>query len=160
MSYVKILIHLVFATKYRNAFLSKDIREEVFEHIRIHSAAKGIFVKAIGGYVDHVHCLLSLGSMQTMADVAQLIKGESSFWINKNRICSYRFTWQDDYYAVSVGESQLPRVIAYIGNQERHHAKQTWEEEEQKFIDKYGFKKITDKQNQLSEDNGNEEKGG
>jgi REP element-mobilizing transposase RayT len=83
MSYVRIWIHLVFSTKYRNALLSKDIRQDVFEHIRLHGAAKGIFVKAIGGHVDHVHCLLSIGNMQTIADVAQLIKGESSFWINK-----------------------------------------------------------------------------
>jgi putative transposase len=136
----------------------------MFEHIRVNGAAKGIYLKAIGGYVEHVHCLLSLGSMQTMAEVAQLLKGESSFWVNKYGTCSYRFTWQDDYYAVSVGESQLPRVIAYIENQERHHAKQTWEEEEQKFIDKYGFqlqlsKGNSDEKREEAKAPGNEEEG-
>jgi putative transposase len=136
------MVHLVFATKYRKAFLTSEVRAEVFEHIRIHSASKGIFLKAIGGYVDHVHCLLSLGSMQTIADVAQLIKGESSFWINKNRICKSRFTWQNDYFAVSVSESHVKRVMTYIENQERHHAKQTWEKEANEFINKYGFQLI------------------
>ena len=142
MSYVKVWIHLVFTTKNRNDLLTGDIRPEVFEHIRIHGAAKGIFLKAIGGYVEHVHCLLSLGRTQTVADVAQLIKGESSFWINKHRFCRSRFSWQDDYYAVSVSESLVKRVTAYIDNQERHHADKTWEDEENELMDKYGFQRV------------------
>jgi putative transposase len=139
MSYTKIWIHPVFSSKYRNALLSKDIRTELFDHIRLNAAAKGIFVKATGGHVDHVHCLISLRRMQTIADVAQLIKGESSFRINKQGMCTYRFAGQDDYYAVSVSESQVKRVTTYIANQERRHALKTWEEEEQELIGKYGF---------------------
>jgi putative transposase len=135
-------VHLVFATKYRRAFLSGGIRQELFGHIRVNAAAKGVYIKAIGGYVEHAHCLLSLGCMHTMADVAKLIKGESSFWVNRNVTRHYRFTWQDDYYAVSVSESHLERVISYIENQEQHHAVKTWEEEEQEFITRYGFQKI------------------
>jgi putative transposase len=145
MSYIRIWVHTVFSTKYRNALLSKDIRQELFKHIRVNSIAKGIHIKAVSGHVDHVHCLLSLGSMQTIADVMQLIKGESSFWVNRQGICRYRFTWQDDYYAVSVSESHEKRVMAYIENQERHHASKTWEEEEHEFVTKYGFQKVSDK---------------
>jgi putative transposase len=144
MSYIRIWVHLVFATKYRQALISSDVRKDLFEHIRINAAAKGVYLKAIDGYVEHVHCLVSLGSMQTMADVVKLIKGESSFWVNRNVTHRYRFTWQDDYYAVSVSESHLEKVITYIKNQEKHHAAKTWEEEEQEFITKYGFKKHSD----------------
>ena len=37
----------------------------------------------------------------------QKIKGESSYWINKNKMTKFKFEWQDDYYAVSIGMSQL-----------------------------------------------------
>ena len=47
--------------------------------------------------------------------------------------------WQDDYYAVSVGQSNLERVINYIKNQEIHHAKKTFEQEELEFKNIYGF---------------------
>jgi REP element-mobilizing transposase RayT len=67
----------------------------------------------------------------------QLIKGESSFWINKNRITSTKFEWADEYFAVSVSESHVKRVRGYINNQEIHHRKMTWEEEYTKFIEKY-----------------------
>jgi hypothetical protein len=32
----------------------------------------------------------------------QLIKGESSYWINKNSLVKGSFEWADEYYAVSV----------------------------------------------------------
>jgi len=30
----------------------------------------------------------------------QLIKGEASFWINRNRLTKYKFEWAEEYYAV------------------------------------------------------------
>jgi len=40
----------------------------------------------------------------------QLIKGESSYWINKNRLTKTKFEWQDDYFAISVSESVVNKV--------------------------------------------------
>jgi len=40
----------------------------------------------------------------------QLIKGESSFWINKNKLTARKFEWQDEYFAVSVSESVVDKV--------------------------------------------------
>lgn len=118
MSYLKVWIHLVFSTKNREPFITKNVREEVKDHIRENCREKGIFLKEIGGYHDHLHCLISLGKKQTIADVSQLIKGESSFWNNRNKLISYKFAWQDDYFAVSVSHSQINTVINYISNQE------------------------------------------
>jgi len=74
----------------------------------------------------------------------QLIKGEVSHWINKNRITKTKFEWADEYFAVSVGESQLNRVREYIKNQEKHHRRRTWQEEYEEFIAKYGFTRMRD----------------
>ena len=38
----------------------------------------------VNGYSDHCHCLISLSSNQNIENIVQLIKGESSYWINKN----------------------------------------------------------------------------
>jgi putative transposase len=144
MPYVKIWVHLVFSTKKREPLFTKDIRESLYQHIKINCIGNGIFLETIGGYVEHIHCLISLGSMQTIAEVTQLIKGESSFWINKNHLTTYKFNWQNDYYAVSVSESQVKRVVRYIENQEIHHLKKSYEKEEKEFIDRYGFTLIKD----------------
>tara|TARA_R110002020_G_scaffold420022_3_gene629171 strand:+ start:1624 stop:1884 length:261 start_codon:yes stop_codon:yes gene_type:complete len=81
---------------------------------------------------------------QTKQKTVQLIKGESSFWINKNKLTQAKFEWQDEYFAVSVSESQLNKVREYIKNQEDHHRKKTSLEEYEEFIVKFGFQKLTD----------------
>ena len=139
MSFVKIWVHLVFATKYRQRLLPKEIRYDVHKHIIGNCKDKDIFLQAINGYTEHLHCLISLGKEQTISKISQLIKGESSFWINKNKLTPQRFTWQDDYFAVSVSESNVGRVVKYIKNQEAHHAKKSFEQEVDEFMNKYGW---------------------
>lgn len=140
MPFVRIWIHLVWATKSRQPFLTKDIRQKVFVHIRENALKKNIYVDFVNGYTDHVHCLISLSQEQAIAKVVQLIKGESSFWINKNNLCKENFEWQDDYFAVSVSESGVNKVREYIKNQEAHHETKTFQQEYDEFVEKYGFR--------------------
>jgi putative transposase len=139
MSYVRIWVHLVFATKNREPFLDKQVREQVHQHIAENCKEKEIFLQAINGYTDHVHCLIALKREQTIARVAQLIKGESAFWINKNNLTEEKFIWQDDYFAVSVSESQVATVVRYIKNQEAHHTRKSFSAEVHEFKEKYGW---------------------
>ena len=71
-----------------------------------------------------------------------LIKGESAFWINKQKLCLNRFEWQDEYFAIYVSESMVDKVRMYIKNQENHHQKKTFAEEYEELIAKYGFQKF------------------
>ena len=87
--------------------------------------------------------MISLGSDQTLEKIAQLIKGESSFWFNnKSGFNTSRLEWQDEYFAVSLGESALDNVRAYIDNQVNHHKKRTFMEEYNELINTYGFQKF------------------
>ena len=142
MSFVKIWVHLVFATKNREPLLSKNFRYDLHNHIIQNCKEKDIFLQTINGYTDHIHCLISLGKDQTISKISQLIKGESSLWINKNNFTDGKFSWQDDYFAVSVSESQVETVVNYIKNQEQHHAKKSFDDEVQEFMTKYGWQKI------------------
>lgn len=145
MPFVKIYIHFVWSTKNRYPFLdSSALRSKVWNHIRENAKEKGIFIDFINGYADHCHCLVSLGVDQTIQKVMQLIKGESSFWINKNKLTREKFEWQDEYFGVSVSESVLDKVRAYIKNQEVHHSKKTFQQEYDEFITKYQFEKFRD----------------
>jgi REP element-mobilizing transposase RayT len=134
MPLVKVWIHFVWSTKNREPLLTDEIRQQVFRHIRENAREKGIFIDFINGYVDHVHCLVSLGTGQTLEKIMQLIKGESSFWINKQRLCKTKFGWQDEYFAVSVGESVLESVRKYIANQEEHHRTKSFDDEFEEFL--------------------------
>jgi len=142
MPFLNIYIHFVWGTKNRVPHLnSKELRMKVWKHIRENAKTKGIFIDHINGYNDHCHCLISLGADQNVQKIMQLIKGESSFWINKNKLTKEKFEWQDEYFAVSVSESGINQVRKYIQNQELHHQKKTFQEEYDEFISKYGFKK-------------------
>jgi len=40
-----------------------------------------------------------------------------------------KFEWADEYYGVSVSESQVSAVRKYIKNQEEHHRTKSWDKE-------------------------------
>ncbi|KQS32879.1 IS200/IS605 family transposase [Dyadobacter sp. Leaf189] len=142
MSWTSIWVHIVFATKYRNHYLHDGIRKKVFFHIKENAEKKGIYIDVVNGYYDHAHCLVCLGREQSVSKVVQLIKGESACWINQNKLTANKFTWQDDYWAVSVSEKHVARVRNYILNQEAHHSKQTFIEEINRFAKKYNWPSI------------------
>jgi len=139
MSYVRIWLHCVWATKNRIPYLTGNLRKETISHIYENAKVKGIFIDQMNGYIEHLHALISLGKTQSIAEVMQNIKGESSFWINKNKLTKLKFEWQDDFYCVSIGESQVEQVREYIRNQEKHHEKTSWREEIDKFIKENNF---------------------
>ncbi len=150
MPFVKVYTHFVWSTKNRVPFLAtKEMRQKVWQHMRDNAKEKGIFIDFINGYTDHCHCLVSFGIDQTIQKIMQLIKGESSFWINRNDellpfLNGSKFEWQDEYFAVSVSESMIDKVRNYIKNQEEHHKKKSFQEEYDEFISKYGFQKFKD----------------
>jgi REP element-mobilizing transposase RayT len=86
--------------------------------------------------------LISLKSSQSIDKVVQLLKGESSYWINQNNLTLTKFKWQNEYFAVSVSESLVNKVREYIKRQESHHKRKSFSQEYDEFIEKYGFNKI------------------
>lgn len=139
MPYVRVWIHMVWSTKDFEPVLEKELREKLYAHILENAKSKNIFLDCINGFLDHVHVLISLKADQSPAKVAQLLKGESSHWLNGQRLTPLRFEWQEEYFAVSVSESALENVRSYIKRQEQHHRKKTFAEEYKEFIQKYGF---------------------
>jgi len=142
MSWVRIWVHLVFSTKNREKIILEDIRDSIYDHIRQNAEEKKIWLDTINGHLEHIHCLISLDREASISKVSQLIKGESCFWINKNKILRNKFSWQDDYWAVSVSESHLDAVRNYIHNQEEHHRHKSFSEEIDEFMKKYGWQYI------------------
>ncbi len=139
MPFVKVMIHAVWGTKSREHLLTKDVRPMVLKHILENAIKKEIHIDSLNGYTDHLHCLFGLNTDMTISKTMQLIKGESSFWINKENLTKTKFEWADEYFAVSVSESIVPKVRAYIENQEHHHAKKTFMEEYEEFMRTYKF---------------------
>ncbi len=144
MPHVKVWIHFVWTTKNREPFLSDDIRQRVFHHIRENARQKDIFLDHINGYREHVHCLVSLGTEQTLSGIVKLLKGESSHWINQQKLSKFKFQWQHEYFAVGVSESILEKTRNYIQRQEIHHSRKRFDDEFDEMLKKYGFQRFKD----------------
>ena len=142
MAYLKVWLHLVFSTKNREANLSKEIKEQLIAHIKENAKKKDIYIDTINGYKDHLHCIVALHAEQSVSEIVHLIKGESSYWINQNKLTTFKFLWAEEYYATSISESQLQNVRNYINKQEEHHRKKSFAEECEEYSKIYGFKNL------------------
>ena len=101
--------------------------------------AMDCFVDCIGGVADHVHILFLLNPKKSMADLMKQMKGASSHAFNQANLSTTPFAWQTGYGSFSVSESHVPRVRAYILNQEEHHRTVTFMDEYQRFMSHYGL---------------------
>jgi putative transposase len=145
MPFISVYIHFVWSTKNRVPYLTtRAIRQAMWQHIKDNAKTKNIFIDFVNGYQEHCHCLISLGTEQTISKVMQLVKGESAYWFNKQHFIEEKLEWQDEYFAVSVSQSSVNRVREYIRNQEEHHTRKTFQQEYDEFTEKYDFQKYKD----------------
>jgi len=145
MPWIRVWLHFVWSTKNRIPYLQNSIRPTVLDHIGQNALKKEIHIDFINGYLEHIHRLISLGNNQTLEKIMQLIKGESSFWINKNNLTKTRFEWQDEYFVASVSESNLQKLRRYIAKQEEHHSKVPFEKEFDQLLLRAGFQRFKDR---------------
>jgi REP element-mobilizing transposase RayT len=91
----------------------------------------------INGMSDHVHILVGLRPDKCISDLVKEVKRSSTNYINDRNLMRGKFAWQEGYGAFAHSNSNLPRVINYIQNQEIHHKKMTYRKEYLKLLQKY-----------------------
>ena len=128
-TYTQIYIQYVFAVQNRVSLIDESWQTDLYKYM------SGIIEKhenkmfTINGMPDHIHILISMNPKQSPSDLMFHVKRSSSLWINDNKLCPGRFSWQEGFGAFSYGKSQIPMIARYIENQQRHHKKQTFIEE-------------------------------
>jgi len=81
----------------------------------------------VNGVTDHVHILAKLRPTISVSEFISKLKSGSSSWAKRQT--AGRFAWQARYGAFTVSESQVGRVRQYVCDQERHHRRQSFEDE-------------------------------
>ena len=122
-TYTQIHIQVVFAVQNRDCIISTQWKDELYKYMTGIVQKNNHKLLGINGMPDHIHMLIGLRPTQSVSDLMQDIKGSSSKWINDKGFLRSRFSWQEGYGAFSYSKSELTRVLTYIENQERHHAK-------------------------------------
>ena len=120
-SFVNCLMHCVWATKERRPLIKPDLQQRLWPYLGGIARENKMKALVIGGVEDHVHILVSIPATLSIAKSIQLLKGNSSKWINDTFKAHEDFEWQEGYGAFSYSHSQLDNVIAYIMNQKEHH---------------------------------------
>jgi putative transposase len=127
-----LVVHLIFGTKGRRPLITPEIRNDLFAYLggivrEMHGAAL-----IVNGTADHVHMLVRIRPVHAAAEIARVLKSNSSRWVREK--FSVQFAWQTGYGVFSVSESNVPTVVRYITAQEEHHRKRTFQEEYVAFL--------------------------
>lgn len=136
-SFHKILIHAIWSTKNRAAFIWPEIEAAVYQFMKEQFTNQDCLPLIINGIPDHVHCLFFLNPAKSIAEVIKQVKGSTSHYINQQNFMTEKFSWQTGYAAFSVSESVKNKIFEYIKNQKAHHRKITFEQEYQDFLALY-----------------------
>lgn len=136
-TYTQIHLQFIFAVKYREGLINSIWKDPLYKYITGIVQNHKHKLLSINGMPDHVHLLIGMRPTQSVSELMQQVKGDSSIWINEKKYVRGKFEWQEGYGAFSYGKSQVPNVISYIQNQEEHHKKKTFIEEYIEFLKKF-----------------------
>lgn len=136
-TYTQIHIHAVFSVQNRECIIGNQWKDELYKYFTGILSNNHHKLLAINGMPDHIHILFGMRPTQSLSDLMQDIKGNSSKWINDRKFVRGKFSWQEGYGAFSYSKSQLSQIIQYIEKQQEHHRKKTFIEEYKEFLDDF-----------------------
>jgi putative transposase len=129
-----ILLHMIFSTQGRRPLIKSDFRSDLFGYLGGIIRELDGTALMINGTTDHVHMLVRIRPAQSSAQIARVVKANSSRWVHEK--WSRQFAWQTGYGVFSVSESNVGAVKKYIAEQEEHHQKHSFQEELVAFLKK------------------------
>ncbi|MEO7767011.1 MAG: IS200/IS605 family transposase [Ferruginibacter sp.] len=150
--YTQIHIQFIFAVKFRRALIHSSWKEELHKYITGIIQNKMHKMLQINTMPGHLHMLIGFRPNENMSQLIQLVKSESTKWINNKNLTNKEFAWQGGFGGFSYSKSHVPNVIKYIQNQEQHHKNQTFLEEfifhlktfEIEYGERYIFEELVD----------------
>jgi putative transposase len=136
-TYTQIHIHVITAVKFREALILPSWNKQLHQYITGIVQANGHKMLVINSMPDHLHMFFGFRPTQSLSSLMQVVKGDSSEWINKHRFSSKAFQWQAGYGAFSYAKSQMKTVADYVENQQRHHSQMKFLQEYIEFLNAF-----------------------
>lgn len=131
-----LLYHIVFSTKHREPIIGPSIHDNLYAYIGGIIREDGGTLLQVGGMPDHVHIVARFRSDPSVAEMVKTFKAKSSKWMNERHGHEGHFGWQTGYGAFTVSQSQLASVIRYVRNQEKHHRRNSFQDEFRRLLEK------------------------
>jgi len=119
-----LMVHLIFATKYRKALLTGAIREDIKQLLFDISCEHHWYIHRMETDRDQVHILLQYNPSDSITAIAHALKQHSTWRIwqkhehtLKRHYWKERTFWSDEYFAASVGQVSQRTIEHYIESQ-------------------------------------------
>ena len=138
-TYTQIHIQSVFSPQFRASLIQPSWKDSLHKYITGIIQNHGHKVLAINSMPDHMHIFFGMRPNESLSELMQFVKKDSSKWINCQRFCSHRFQWQEGFGGFSYSKSDVYKVINYVQRQEEHHRKRTFLEEYMHYLDEFGI---------------------
>ncbi len=137
IKYNNLYTHFIFVVSNRYPSIRENNRERIEKYITgiINNNESKLY--SIYANPEHIHFLLSRSPQKSEEALATTIAESSERFINDNKLCVGRFSWQDSAAAFSVSKSDIDRVCKYILHQPAHHRKISFSEEYETLIKFY-----------------------
>jgi putative transposase len=129
-----ILLHLIFSTRERRPSIRAEFRNDLYAYLGGIVREMNGTALIVNGVVDHVHLLVRVRPIHSAAEIARVVKTNSSRWVREK--FDRKFSWQTGYGVFSVSESNVAAVTKYIAEQEEDHKKHSFQEEYIAFLKK------------------------
>ena len=136
-TYTQIHLQLIFAVQNRISLIDEKWETQLYKYLTGIIQNHDHKMLIVNGMPDHLHLVIGMRPVQSLSNLMQIVKKDSSKWINDNQFVKGKFSWQEGYGAFSYSKSQLPRLINYVQNQKLHHKKKTFQQEYVGFLDKF-----------------------
>jgi REP element-mobilizing transposase RayT len=134
IEYNNLYTHFVLITFLRTPFINSSNRERIEKYITGIVNNKDCKMYSIYANPQHVHFLISRSPSISEESIATIVANSSTKFINDNKLCSGKFSWQQSASAFSVSKADVENVCKYILNQPEHHRVKSFDEEYEEFI--------------------------
>lgn len=125
----KIWIHLILAVQTSKINISHRFERQLYAQIRKLFLESECSLHIVNGTEDHIHCLFNLNPDYSLDDVVNYVKSNTTDINDEKNHSSEKFKWKPGYFAFSVSETSLTKVIRYIHQQKKVHQQITLQEE-------------------------------
>lgn len=95
-TYTQIHVQTIFAVKKRTGLIQKEWKDELYKYITGIIQAYDHKLLAINGMPDHLHIFFGMRPTQSLSDLMQHIKQDSSKWINQKKFIKENFNGRLD----------------------------------------------------------------
>ena len=139
MSHTKLIYHLVFGTKNRKMTITQEYDRKLYAYMYGTMKNDKAHVHWIGGMPDHVHVVVEIPPVISVADFVKVLKRRSGVWLKEQPEFPDWEGWAEGYAAFSCSADDLSRVVDYAKRQKEHHCVSTFREEYIKFLQECGL---------------------